>query len=136
MVRPRRSDGFISASELARMGYCEREVAFDARFGEKVTAARSSARDRGNRAHGEFYRDAQRVAEASARKGKCFVATLALGECGDTQNLRAFRDLYLRRHALGRRLVAGYYAASPRLCRWLTGRPRALSVVRRVVRLL
>ena len=129
-------DDFLRASDLARMGYCEREVAFDARVGRKITAARTRARDRGSRAHGEFYRDARRVADASARKGRCFVATLALGECAETQTLRAFRDLVLRKHAVGRRLIAGYYAASPRLCRWLAARPGALSVARHLVRWL
>lgn len=132
--KPRHDDDFIRASDLARMGYCEREVVYDARFGQKITAARTNARDRGNRAHGEFYRDARRVADASARKGKCFVATLALGECEETRTLRALRDLYLRDHAIGRCLIAAYYAASPRLCSWLRGRPAALEFTRKILR--
>ena len=134
MNRPHHGDDFIRASDLARMGYCEREVAFDVRFGQKITAARTNARDRGNRAHSRFYRDARRVADASAKKGKCFVATLVLGECEETRTLRAFRDLYLRNHAVGRCLIAGYYAASPRLCGWLDGRPAALEVARKILR--
>ena len=38
-------DEFVSASELARMGYCERQVAFDASHGQHVTVEQERARD-------------------------------------------------------------------------------------------
>ena len=92
-------DEFVSASDLARMGYCERQVAFDACHGRRVTVEQERARDRGLKAHAAFYDESRRIAAASATKGRCFIATLALGECDDTRVLRAFRDLYLRRSA-------------------------------------
>jgi len=90
-------DEFVSASDLARMGYCERQVAFDASHGQRVTVEHERARDRGLKAHAAFYDESRRIAAASATKGRCFIATLALGECDDTRVLRAFRDLYCPR---------------------------------------
>ena len=117
---------FVSASELARLGYCERQVAFDASHGRRVTAGQERARGRGLKAHAAFYEESRRIAAASATKGRCFIATLVLGECDDTRALRAFRDLYLRRSACGRWLVGTYYATSPALCAWLETRPRTI----------
>ena len=85
-------DEFVSASELARMGYCERQVAFDACHGQRVTVQQEQARDRGLKAHADFLEDSRRIAAASATKGRCFIATLVLGECDDTRGLRAFWD--------------------------------------------
>jgi hypothetical protein len=123
-------DEFVSASELARTGYCERQVAFDASHGQRVTVEQERARDRGLKAHAVFYDESRRIAAASAAKGRCFIATLALGECDDTRALRAFRDLYLRRSASGRWFVGAYYATSPALCCWLETRPRAIRALR------
>ena len=123
-------DEFVSASDLARMVYCERQVAFDASHGQHVTVEQERARDCGLKAHAAFYDESRRIAAASATKGRCFIATLALGECDDTRVLRAFRDLYLRRSACGRWLVGTYYATSPALCAWLETRPSAIRALR------
>jgi hypothetical protein len=130
----KRQDEMVSASELARMGYCERQVAFDAACGEQSTPERRAARLRGQAAHEEFFRESQRIARGSETKGRCFVATLALGQCKQTQQLRAFRDLYLRRSVVGRWLIAAYYRFSPTLCQWMKGRPRVLAAVRTILR--
>jgi hypothetical protein len=95
-----------------------------------VTVEQERARDRGLKAHAAFFEESRRIAAASATKGRCFIATLALGECDDTRVLRAFRDLYLRRSACGRWLVRTYYATSPALCAWLQTRPRAIRALR------
>ena len=71
-----------------------------------------------------------RLPRASERKGRCFVATLALGECAETSALRAFRDLYLRRTAPGRQFIATYYRLGPAACDLLSRHPRMLSAVR------
>ena len=126
-------DDYVSASELARLGYCERQVAFDAACGEVTSTAQRVARERGTAAHEAFYEEGKRIAERSARRGYCFVATMALGECAETNALRAWRDLYLRRSVCGRRLIRLYYRASPGLCRWLETRPVALAACRKVV---
>lgn len=129
-----RKNGFVSASELARLGYCERQVAFDAAFGRGATKAQEQAQERGLQAHATFFEESRRIAAASSRKGRCFVATLALGECRETSALRAFRDLFLRRSVPGRWLIGGYYKLSPGLCRWLEARPRALKSVSPILR--
>jgi hypothetical protein len=125
-----RDGPFVSASELARMGYCERQVAFDASHGRRATAEQEQARSRGQKAHAAFYDESRRIAAASATRGRCFIATLVLGECRETRALRAFRDLYLRRSAFGRWVVGSYYRTSPALCAWLQIRPRAIWSIR------
>ncbi|MEO8188386.1 MAG: CFI-box-CTERM domain-containing protein, partial [Burkholderiaceae bacterium] len=125
-------DRFVSASELAQLGYCERKIQFDRTFGERETYAQRQARKRGNRAHKSFYEESRRIARNSATRGKCFIATYLLGECKETSALRAFRDLYLRRSVFGRWIVGRYYKVSPWLCRHAGGR-RAAQVVLRPV---
>ncbi|WP_157265593.1 CFI-box-CTERM domain-containing protein [Azohydromonas aeria] len=135
-MHPDDGDRYIGASELARLGYCERQVAFDARHGPCDTAEQEAARERGRQRHAHFYEESRRTVENSARKGGCFVATLALGEGPETRQLRAYRDLVLRRSAAGRWLVGCYYRLSPALCRWLADKPRLLALVRRGLRRL
>ena len=115
----------VSASELAQLGYCERVAHFDWRYGARRSHEQLRAQDRGNAAHDQFYKDSVAIARASERKGRCFVATLALGECAETSALRAFRDLYLRRSDVGRWCIGAYYRFSPALCRGLERRPVA-----------
>lgn len=123
----------VSASELAQLGYCERVVHLDWQHGPRRSQAQAAAQERGNQAHAEFYKDSLEIARASQTKGKCFVATLALGECEETRALRAFRDLYLRRSDVGRWCIGAYYRLSPALCRALQSRPVALAIVRTLV---
>src|SRR5690349_21757481 len=102
LMQPDDGDRYISASELAQMGYCERKVAFDARHGPQDTPEQEAAKKRGRQRHVQFYEESRRTVQVSATKGRCFVATLALGESQETRQLRAFRDLVLRRSAAGR----------------------------------
>jgi len=125
----------VSASELAQIGYCERATHFDWRHGAQRTPEQLQAQDRGNAAHQRFYRDSIAVARASERKGKCFIATLALGEGAATTALRAFRDLYLRRTPGGRWLIGAYYRSGPAVCEVLCRSPRMLLAVRVLVSL-
>ena len=74
----------VSASELAQLGYCERGAHFDWRYGARRSHEQLRAQDRGNAAHDQFYKDSLAIARASERKGRCFVATLALGECAES----------------------------------------------------
>lgn len=124
----------VSASELAQLGYCERVVHLDWKHGAKRSQEQVLAQDRGNQAHEQFYRDSLEVARVSQSKGKCFVATMALGECAETNALRAFRDLYLRRSDVGRWCIGAYYRVSPALCRAVETRPVALAIVRAMVK--
>jgi hypothetical protein len=125
----------VSASELAQLGYCERVAYFDWRDGAKRTTEQVQAQERGNAAHDRFYQESVLIARTSERKGRCFIATLALGECAETRELRAFRDLYLRRTAAGRWLIGAYYRSGPIVCDRLGGRPALLQAVRGCIRL-
>lgn len=129
-------DDFVNASELARLGYCERQVAFDAAYGRRTTARQRQAADRGRRAHDDFLQESRRIARVSERKGRCFIATLALGECRETTALRQYRDLFLRPSWAGRQFIAGYYRVSPLVCRLLEGRPALLRLCRAPLRAL
>jgi len=129
-------DDFVSASELARLGYCERQVAFDAAYGRRTTARQREAADRGRRAHDDFLQESRRIAMVSERKGRCFIATLALGECRETTALRQYRDLFLRPSWAGRQFIAVYYRVSPLVCRLLEGRPALLWLCRAPLRAL
>lgn len=129
---PRRE--LVSASDLAQLGYCERVVHLDWRHGAKRSQEQVMAQARGNQAHEQFYRDSLEVARVSQTKGKCFVATMALGECAETNALRAFRDLYLRRSDVGRWCIGVYYRVSPALCHAMERRPVAMPVVRGMVK--
>jgi hypothetical protein len=131
-----RRDDFISASELAQMGYCERRIDFDGRFGPRDTSEQRKAKERGLASHADFYEESKQVIAASARKGYCFIATAALGDSEETRALRAFRDLCLRRTRRGRWLIAAYYRFSPWLCRCIERRPLALAVVRALLKKL
>jgi hypothetical protein len=129
-------DDYISASELARLGYCERQVAFDAAYGRRTTPRQRHAAARGRRAHDDFLQESRRIARVSEHKGRCFIATLALGECRETTALRQYRDLFLRRSWAGRQFIAIYYRSSPAICRLLEGRPALLGLCRTPLRAL
>ena len=129
----RKTNDYVSASELASLSYCERKVAFNAAIGKRSTPLQRQAQARGDAAHDRFYRDALRIQEASVRKGRCFVATVVLGDSPHMRSLRAFRDVVLRPSAVGRWFIGSYYRLSPCLCPWLERSPSARSVLRPVL---
>lgn len=89
----------VSASDLAQMGRCERLVLFEHRQGSRRTAWQERARERGLVEHERFYREGLAASAQAARKGRCFIATCVFGESWQTQVLRQFRDIALRRKA-------------------------------------
>jgi hypothetical protein len=62
----------------------------------------------------------------------CFIATAAFSgaDAPAVRVLRDFRDRYLATNALGRRLVASYYAVSPSIARYLEAHPELKPTVR------
>jgi hypothetical protein len=109
----------VRASELAQMGVCERLVVFEHCFGKRSTDHRRKAIKRGLRAHDQFYREGVLLSDAnatSARKGRCYIATLIFGPGRETATLRMFRDRVLRPYATGRWLIGMYYRTAPGLC--------------------
>lgn len=126
----------VSASEIARLAFCERQIRLDVLRGRRTSEHQRAARQRGDAAHRGFYEESRRLAERSAKRGRCFIATLALGESPETQALRQFRDLYLRRTRWGRAFISAYYRFSPSACDVLAASPRLLMATRRPLRLL
>ena len=131
-----RCDHYVKASELAQLGACERVVRFQMELGRKETAAQAEAVQRGLAAHETFYAESLAVAARSEHKGKCFIATLTLGAGPETAALRAYRDVVLRRSAVGRRFIAVYYRMGPSLCELLRRVPAMQRPVRAALRLL
>lgn len=128
---------YVNASELAKLGYCERKVGFDLAHGEATTDEQNQARARGKAGHATFYTEGEQLARgSSARKGRCFIATLALGECKDTLALREYRDVILRRTPAGRICIKTYYRYSPTVCRVLAHSPWLIATIRPPLRAL
>jgi hypothetical protein len=129
----KREDDYVGGSELARLGYCERRVFFDAQHGRRASPAQRDAQRRGDRLHAQFYAESKRLIRAGVRKGPCFIATLVLGNSEATGSLRAFRDMFLRRHPSGHWLIGWYYQAAPTVCRVLAARPGLIRLLRPVL---
>ena len=76
--RPRK---FVSASELAQMGACERYIAFEKRYGKIRSPEQIKAMQRGNNAHDKFHREAltvnPRVRSSLEAKPWCFIERAA-----------------------------------------------------------
>jgi hypothetical protein len=121
----------VSASELAQMGVCERLVFFEHHYGKRSTASQRAAMARGLEEHERFRREGIRV---SAKRGRCYIATLVFGNSWEVMALRAFRDRVLRRRVAGRRLILMYYRTAPAFCKlledWTALRPIARAVLR------
>jgi hypothetical protein len=129
-IRRKRSKA-VSASELAQMGVCERLVFFEHRYGKRLSASQRAAIERGLEEHDRFYREGIGV---PAKSGRCYIATLVLGNSREVMALRAFRDRVLRRRAAGRRLILMYYRTAPAFCKvledWTALQPIARAVLR------
>lgn len=106
----------VTASELAQMGMCERQIVFEHRHGKRCSASQRAARQRGLAEHERFYLEA---VCASDKKGRCHIATLVLGEGPEVAALRLLRDRVLCKGALGRWLIGGYYRSAPAICTML-----------------
>lgn len=78
-----------------------------------------------------------RVSKSSplAGKGRCFIATAAMGgeNAPEVQVLRRLRDEVLQRHAGGRAFVTAYYRLSPPIAERIAKSPLARSIVRTLV---
>lgn len=117
------SDRMVSASDLAQMGRCERLVMFEHLHGRRRTAWQQRARERGLVEHERFYREGLAASAQAARKGRCFIATCVFVGAWQTLVLRRFRDVALRPHVWGRRVIGCYDRVAPGICkclrRWL-----------------
>jgi hypothetical protein len=131
MRRRRKTKDAVSASALSQMGVCERLVVFEHHEGKRPTSAQRAALLRGLRAHRQFASEGEL---ATARTGRCFIATHLFGEGPETQVLRRFRDRYLRSTRAGRRLILAYYQLAPTVCLAMERWPITRSAVRAAMR--
>ena len=121
----------VSASELSQMGVCERLMVFEHLHGKRASPARREAIQRGLTEHARFYQDG---IHASARRGRCYIATLILGPGPETMVLRRFRDQVLRPYGAGRWAIKAYYKTAPAICRILEHWPWLQPAVRLALR--
>lgn len=128
--RSSRNDGWVSATQLAEMGFCEKKILLARHYGERSTSAQRKARARGLAAHERYLAEGR----AAATDRRCFVATYVFGpDARETQVLRAYRDAVLLRRLWGRALVAAYYRIAPIVCRLMERSPVTVRGVRRML---
>ena len=132
----RKKSRTISASELAQMGVCERLVVFEHKYGKRPSPEQREGIQRGLIEHERFYQDG---IQTSAKRGRCYIATLVYGESRETTTLRLFREQVLRPYTLGRGLIKLYYRTAPGIClcleHWPWLQPVAGWILRPLVRL-
>lgn len=135
--RRKQREKFVSAKDLAEMGFCEKRVLLAHRYGQRMTPEQQRSAAKGRRAHQQYYLEGLAAAAERGVDWRCFVATCLFGEeAWQTIALRRYRDEVLLRTQLGRHLVAAYYEVSPRMCRILRGLPWMQPVVRKLVDVL
>lgn len=106
----------VSATELATLGRCERQLVLDARYGKTPARSTKADRQRGDREHLRHHVEAQRYATQPMATGdrRCFIATAIYGpDAPQTWLLRHWRDHRLLPYPAGRFLVWLYYRCSP-----------------------
>lgn len=111
MIEPR-----VSASEVGKVVWCPHAASLIAR-GSKQSKEAERRTASGTIGHEQL--TARVIANQDRR---CFVASYAIGENHPiTDDLRNWRDQYLKKHLLGRIFIAAYYATSPILIRCFGG---------------
>jgi len=128
---------FVSATELAELGACERRLILDRRFGKPLSRSARRSAAQGIREHERHHRAVQRFAQTPAvptdRGGdrRCFVASVVYGvDAPQTHCLRSWRDAVLMPSVAGRMLVWCYYRLSPAAVVLLRGSPRLTRAAR------
>lgn len=112
-----RKPRYRSASDVAKLAFCERKVVFDEAFGDEGNAYNRARRLEGESLHAEL------AGGHGGKVSRCFIATAVFGAASpETMLLRLFRDHVLRRVGAGRAFIGAYYRVGPHLAR-LFGRP-------------
>jgi hypothetical protein len=120
----------VSATELAKMGKCERQVYLDYHYGEDTSLTAEFIK-RGNHEHEEFNR------QLSGKDKRCFIATAVFGmDAIETNILRQFRDEHLMPYTYGRVFISLYYNISPYIVIVIEKYPALMIPIRRIMRWL
>ena len=128
---------FVSAKELAEMGFCEKRVLLTHLHGQRLTLEQLRSVARGRRAHDHYYREGLVATSATGADRRCFVATCLYGDSAwQTETLRRYRDEVLLLSRSGRWIVGAYYALAPGMCRLLAWLPGLLPPARALVGVL
>jgi hypothetical protein len=116
---------YVSATELASLGYCEIKLVLDTRHGEIVAPQQAQARQRGVEEHARFDVVARtHHNQVPTSRGPCWIASAVYGpQDSRTNELRDYRDQVLMHTAAGRRFVRAYYRWSPPVARVLSRSP-------------
>lgn len=134
--RRKQTDRFVSAKDLAEMGFCEKRVLLAHLHGQRMTPEQVRSAERGRRAHEQYYREGL-MAAASGTDRRCFVAACLFGnEAWQVIMLRRYRDEVLLRRRIGRWVVAAYYWCAPRVCNVLIRLPWLQRPVRALIEVL
>jgi hypothetical protein len=133
--RPPRSA--VSATQLAKLAQCETRLLLDLKHGERDDAQSIRRKEHGNREHERFLALASSTHNDALRRGRCFIASAALGpDDPATQSLRRFRDRALRPRRWGRGVILAYYRASPAIADVVSRRRTVRALVARLLRTL
>lgn len=132
---------YVTASELAQMGICERQIVLDARHGRHRADDQERRAHRGDQLHTRFHREAMAVtpdvSTSLPKKKWCFLASAVFAEdAPELRTLRSFRDVCLRPYRLGRVLIWHYYRLSPFLACFIARHSVLATVVRWPLRVL
>lgn len=117
----------VSATELAKLGKCERQAYFDYHCGEDQSLTAEYIK-RGNTEHKKFNQ------QLSGNDRRCFIATAVFGaDAVETNTLRRIRDERLLPYGAGRIFVAIYYRVSPYMVIFLRRHPMLIGPIRTVL---
>lgn len=119
-----RRNQYTSASDLAGMAVCERQVLLRARMGDRKTSAQAVAAERGDAVHDRIHREGHTPLTSSrevATDKRCFIATAVYGiDAPETVRLRQFRDeVLVKKVPAGNWIVSIYYRISPMVAKLL-----------------
>ena len=118
----------VSATELAKMGKCERQAYLDYHHGQD-TSLTATYIEKGNYEHEQFNR------RLSGKDKRCFIATAVFGiDAIETNILRQFRDEHLLPYKPGRIFTSLYYCISPYLVVLLDKFPALMIPIRAILR--
>lgn len=118
----------VSATELAKLGKCERQAYLDHKLGADHTLTKDYIK-KGNAEHIAFSR------RISGQDRRCFIASAVFGNnAPETNYLRMFRDKHLMVYAAGRVIINFYYCFAPFVVSLLEMYPALVQPMQKLIR--